>query len=534
MTVGATDAARVIDSNLVRTVPVLLQEAAERWPDQPYLIGLSHRLSFQQAREAVERLAAWLVAQGLRRGDRVSLWMSNRPEWVIAQLAVSWAGGILVPINVRLRHADLAAVLRRSGSRFVIVSGEPAQVDYTAMLSELVEGNEIDGVERIIAIDGAVPSSDRFVRLPNELPQTALPAADVAFDDPAYLMYTSGTTSAPKGVILTFRSLGNAIKTLTNLEPGEIVSCEFPLAAITGCHNSALGALYAGVGLILHDGRDRRAAIALARELGATAFAGHRLLLRSIAEDYARDDLPRYRAGHVFPADPIDRPIYQTLGIEVLRGGYGMTETAGPVVISQSKVSDEAPTYAFGRTAYDAQVRIVAKDGTERAPGEHGEIVVKGPQLMAGYWDDPAATAQAIDAQGWLHTGDLGYLRENGELVFLERFVDTYKCMGFNVSPGEVEDVIKRLPGVKDCTVVGVPDPREGAKGIAFIIPEAGVSFDSGQVRDHVHAQLASFKVPRDVVVVDDVPRTATGKPRRRELAARYVAGTAATVPEPA
>jgi acyl-CoA synthetase (AMP-forming)/AMP-acid ligase II len=511
------------DTTLVRTVPVLLQQAAARWPDKPYLIGLTKSFSFAEARAAVEQLAAWLVSQGLQRGDRVALWMSNRPEWVIAQLAVSWAGGILVPVNVRLRHADLAAVLRRSGSRFVIISGVPAQVDYAAILTELVDGHEIDGVEQIIAIDGHPPAATPFVTLPEPLPWTALAAAKVGFDEPAYLMYTSGTTSAPKGVILTYRSLGNAIKTLTNLDPGEIVSFEFPLAAITGCHNSALGALYAGVGLIVHDGRNRAAALELARSRGATAFAGHRLLLRSIADDFAPDELPRYRTGHVFPADPSDRRVCEKLGIKRIRGGYGMTETAGPVVTFLADVSDETPTYAFGRPAYAAQVRIVAKDGTNRAVGERGEILVKGPQLMAGYWDDPAATAAALDADGWLHTGDLGYLRDNGELVFLERFVDTYKCMGFNVSPGEVEDVIKKWPGVKDCTVVGVPDRREGAKGIAFITPEAGTVFDTAAVLDYVHGQLASFKVPRDIVLVDDVPRTVTGKPRRRELAARYV-----------
>lgn len=454
-----------------------------------------------------------LVDGRVPAGGRVAAIGPNHPGWVSLYYGVPAAGRVLVPLNHRLAPAELVSQLARSGATWVV--GDEDQLDRLAGAG--VDGLLLSGWDALEA-----PADDAG------LPATGAP------DDPAWLLFTSGTTGSPKGALLSHASLLAAVAASAGarpVDPDDVYLFCFPLCHVAGYN-------------VLHRHAHRRPVV-LAERFDAESFcelvSAHGVTSTSLAAtmlsslcDYlddcpvARDALHTLRvvAYGAAPMPPaLLRRAHELLRVDFTQG-YGMTELSGNAVFLDAAAhrrgldGDEALLSAAGWAAPGVEVRTCDPEtGRAVAPGEVGEIEVRAPQVMAGYWEDPAATANTI-RNGWLRTGDLGTLDATGLLRVVDRAKDVIITGGENVSSREVEDVVLTAPGVASVAVVGVADPAWGENVCAVIVPQAGETVDPDEVVATVRARLAGFKAPRHVVVVDALPTNAAGKVVKAELRA--------------
>ena len=480
------------------------------------------RLSYRELDERVTAVAAALIAEGVAPADRVAIWAPNTYHWVLAALGAFSAGATLVPVSTRFTGPEALDVISRSGARALFVAGDFLGVDRLAALraaaaASAAGGPDGGGLDRLGLIVRVPEDWAAFERCGGSVPAAVVRerADGVRPDDVSDIMFTSGTTGRSKGAMTSHeRSLAVArawadTGRLTRADRYLVVN---PFFHTFGFKAGLLACLVSGATLVPQAVFDAGQAMRLVEAERITVFPGPPTIYATILDHPERGarDLSSLRLAVTGAADvpvALVERMQRELGFETVLTAYGLTEA---VVATMCRPGDAAETVArtSGRSAAGFEVRI----------GEQDEILLRGPNLMLGYLDDLEATKAAIDADGWLHTGDAGRLDAAGYLTITGRIKDMYICGGFNVYPAEVEQVLARLDGVAESAVVGTPDRRLGEVGQAFIVRRPGHVLEAADVLAFCRERLANYKVPRRVEFRDALPRNPSGKVLKRAL----------------
>ncbi len=509
-----------------RTVPAALDHFVDQFPDQAALITDDRSFTATELRDEVHRAAAALIALGVEHGDRVAVWSPNTWHWVIACLAIHHAGAAMVPLNTRYTASEASDILARTGAPVLFGMGQFLGNDRVGDLDRAA----LPALRHIvrIPIDADDGTWDEFIAGgsdPEVQAAVIARASAVVPDDVSDILFTSGTTGRSKGVLCAHRqSLSASASWAAN---GKITSddrylCINPFFHNFGYKAGILACLQTGATLIPHLTFDPLRALQAIEQHRITVLPGPPTIYQTLLDHPARHDydLSSLRfavtGAATVPVVLVER-MQSELDIDIVLTAYGLTEANG--MGTSCRADDDAVTVATtcGRPFAGFELRI-----DSATPGESGEVLLRGPNVMLGYLDDPAATAAAIDAEGWLHTGDIGVLDKDGNLRITDRLKDMYICGGFNVYPAEIEQVLARMVGVADAAVIGVPDERLGEVGRAFVVTRPGANLEEQSVIAYTREHLANFKAPRSVRFVDALPRNAGGKvlkPQLRELA---------------
>lgn len=493
-------------------VATLLATSAARVPDRDAWRYADRAASYAEARDTVSRLAAGLRASGLQRGDRVVLVLPNCPELFELLWAAWWAGLVAVPVNRHLHPREVSYVLAHSGARLLVVADatrDPAGADVAEA--------------RVLNIDTA-PYQDLTTH-------ASMPMADVAPEDPAWLFYTSGTTGRPKGATLTHRNLMsmtlNYYADIDRVDDDAVYLHAAPLTHGSGMYllpavgHGAVNVISAAPSFDPGD----YLALAEAGQVTHGAFLAPTMLRRLTDElQSGTADRPRRLRSLAIGGAPLYeddlRDALDAFG-PIITQMYGQGEA--PMTISAMRPdrlpdTSESPRWrSCGQPFTGVDVRIADADGSETAPGTEGEIWVRGDVVMQGYWDDPAATAATV-VDGWLRTGDIGHRDERGFLYLTDRSKDVIISGGSNIYPREIEEVLLTHPAVHEVAVVGLPDAEWGENVAAFVVPQPGSSVTEAELIAHTVAHLASFKKPKSITFLDDLPKSANGKILKRDL----------------
>ena len=519
------------------TTPALLEETiganfeatVARHPDREALVEVAtgRRWTWAELDAAVDALAIGLVRSGLGKGDRVGIWAPNCAEWTITQFATAKIGAILVNINPAYRTHELAYALRQSGIRLLISAPEFKTSDYRAMVAEVRD--EV-GLEQVLFL-GSPEWTDHNVSDPGvtlaELVTWSLDA-----DDPINIQYTSGTTGRPKGATLSHRNiLNNGFFTteLINFTEQDRLCIPVPFYHCFGMVMGNLGCTTHGATMVIPaPGFDPEITLRTIQEERCTGVYGVPTMFIAMQHhpDFASYDLSSLRtgvmAGSVCPVEVMKRCVEDMHMAEVAIA-YGMTETSP--VSCQTRADDdlERRTATIGRAHPHVEIKVVDPTTGETVErGQPGEFCTRGYSVMLGYWEEPEKTAEAIDADGWMHTGDLAEMREDGYCNIVGRIKDMVIRGGENIYPREIEEFLYTHPDIEDVQVIGVPDERYGEELCAWIKmksgPDHGGPLDADAVRAFATGKLAHYKIPRYVQVVDDFPMTVTGKVRKVEM----------------
>ncbi|WP_027861397.1 FadD3 family acyl-CoA ligase [Marmoricola sp. URHB0036] len=495
-------------SSSPRTLPALLRAAAEAHGDRAAYVEDGRTLSYRDLLQRVRETAAGYRSLGFGAGDRVVVWAPNSTDWAVAALAVSYAGGVLVPANSRYTGHEVADLVERTAARLVVVADGFLG---RTQIADLEAAGGLTSVLRVIDIaDLAQVAAD-----PTEIDDVA---DRVAADDVADILFTSGTTGRPKGAMSAHRQtigVADAWAGLGGVAADDRYLVVNPFFHSFGYKIGIVVGLLTGCTLYPVASFDVEGTMRLIQDARITVFPGAPTLYQSLltAPGRASYDLSSLRlavtGAAVVPVVLIERMRADApdgLAIDNVVTAFGMTEA---VVATMCREGDSADTVAntCGR----------AVPGMEASIGDSGELLLRGEYVMLGYLDDPEATREAIDEDGWLHTGDVGTLDEHGNLTITDRLKDMYISGGFNVYPAEVEQALMRLEGVNDVAVVGVPDERMGEVGKAYVV-RASESLSEDDVVAFARERLANFKVPRQVEFIDVLPRNLGGKVLKRDL----------------
>jgi HIP---CoA ligase len=502
----------------LRTVPAVLDRIGTEFADHEALVTDDLTLTYSALRSEITRAAAAMIDLGIDPGDRVAIWSPNTWHWVVACLATHYAGAVVVPLNTRYTTSEASDILGRTAAPLLFVSGQFLGADKAAELDRDALPALRDVVR--IPVEKADGTWDEFMARGGILDAVAARSAAVSPDDVSDLLFTSGTTGRSKGVLCAHRQSLDAPAAWA--ECGELTSADRYLCINPFFHNfgykaGILACLQTGATLIPQLTFDPERAMRAVQEHRITVLPGPPTIYQTLLDHPAREtyDLTSLRfavtGAATIPVVLIER-MQNELDIDIVLTAYGLTEASG--FGTMCRADDDAVTVATtsGRPIAGFELKIA--DGT-------GEVLLRGPNVMLGYLDDPQATAAAIDADGWLHTGDIGTLDGCGNLRITDRLKDMYICGGFNVYPAEVEQVLARLDGVADSAVVGVPDERLGEVGKAFIVKRPGAELDEATVITYTREHLANFKTPRSVAFLDALPRNPGGKvvkPQLREM----------------
>jgi HIP---CoA ligase len=524
----------------MRSVPQAFAESAERHARRTALVGEDgQRLSYAELDALRLQATRALMALGIQAGDRVAVWAQNCVEWVVAGLAIHSAGAALVPVNTRMKGPEAAYVLERSGARLLFCAGRFLDSHYPSLL----ETQRPRGLEKIVVLRDAAPGDFTWQQFLAEAGGAALEdaqtrAAAVRSDQRMDIMFTSGTTGLPKGVVTHH---GQNLRVIAEwsermaLAPEDQYLVVNPFFHSFGYKVGWLGGLLAGCTVLPHAVFDARAVMARIERDRVSVLPGPPTLFISLLNDAERGghDLSSLRAtitGAAAIAPALIERIRAELGFKIVLTGYGLTETCG--IVSLCEPADDAETIALtsGRAIAGTELRCVDADNRAVAPGESGEIVVRGYNVMQGYLDDPAATAESIDDEGWLHTGDIGSLDARGYLRITDRLKDMYIAGGFNCYPAEIERAVAAHPAVAQVAVVGVPDERLGEVGKAYLVLRPNASVQEADFISWCRERMANYKVPRYVEMVAALPTNASGKVLKYELRKAAATTTGGTV----
>ncbi len=500
------------------TVPRLVRHAAAEFGATLAYSMDGHTLTFIELHELIRRTAAVYRQQGVGTGGRVVLWAPNSIEWVVAGLAVTYAGGTLVPANSRYTAHEVADLVQRTQAALVIVADGFLGRTQIADLRPLVDRAPILDLADLNGLAAAVQSTD--------LDATEAAADAVTPDDVADILFSSGTTGRPKGVLSAHRQTIAAAASwsaIGEVSPTDRYLVISPFFHSYGYKVGILVGLLHGCTLYPMATFDTSAALALIESEHITMLPGAPAIFLGLLEspDFANTDTSSLRFANTgaanVPVSLVER-LQRELTFDLVITAFGMTECVVATMCRRGD-SDETVANTCGRAIDGIEVAIANPEtGEHLVPGQEGELLIRGSQVMLGYLDDPAATAETIDSDDWLHTGDVGVLDETGYLRITDRLKDMFICGGFNVYPAEIEQTLTRLDGVLDAAVIGMPDHRLGEVGKAFVVRRDEGIPDADAVIRFARERLANFKVPRDVVFIDALPRNLAGKVLKNEL----------------
>jgi len=517
-----------------QTLPQLVRDAAKRFGADEALLDGDLSLSFAELEARIKTTVRALMASGVERGDRVAIWAPNIAEFVISALAIHSSGAVMVPINTRFKGAEAAYVIERSQARMLFTVSDFLDIDYVHMLKDQPG---IDSIKETIVLRGGAPSGtttfdDFLARAPSVSEHDATARIDaVQPNDLCHILFTSGTTGSPKGVMLEHGPVCTTYSVLADvfdMRRGDRQLVVLPFFHSFGLHVGIVCSLIKGVTIIPHLVFDPVEVMKRIEAEKITLFPGPPAIFQAFADNPARTqfDLSSLRSatigGSGFPPALVEF-LHEEMNIPRVQSGYGLTESSGLVTLSSPPQSAEVIAYTAGCPIPGLEVRIIDADNNTLVQGDPGEVLVRGYNIMRGYLDDPVETAKTIDPDGWLHTGDIGYFREDGNLVISDRKKDMFTSGGFNVYPAEVEKMIMTHPSILQAAVVGVADHRMGEVGMVFIVPAAGASLNAEELIAWARENMANYKVPRHVRIVKELPMNATGKvlkPQLRSLAA--------------
>lgn len=519
--------------------------AAERWRDRVAISFKGADLSFGDLDDAVDRVARGLMALGIGRGEKVALLVTNRPEFIVAVFAIFKIGAVAVPLNTRYRDKDLAYVLEFSECKLLIAVDQSGPVDYLSIIGNVLPAA---GVQAQVGVAGRFGKLDSLVvigdrRLPGSVSWVELIAAgaDVAPaalaeragavkpSDTALIVFTSGTTGNPKGVMHNHGPLRACREhaRLWPMEPGACALNYLPMFHLYGLSELVIGCMIAGVRQVVMEAFDAHEALALIEAQRVQIIHGfdthYADLLRAL--EHKPRDVSSLVFG-TFPSGmdstiPVAREVQKRLCPTVT--GSGMSESWAWVTLSTLADSEEQRCSTSGRAMDGIEVRIV--DPATRQAVPHmvpGEILYRGYSLMQGYYRDPAATARTVDADGWLHSGDQGIQRPDGFVRLLGRYKEMLRVGGENVSAAGVEsELMSLVPEIGQVAVVPYPDARLSEVVAAYVVVKPGANLQAEQIQSACRGKIASFKIPRHVVFVDELPMTASGKVQRTILRER-------------
>ena len=507
----------------MKTVPAAFAASVARHTDRVAVVSEDGTALTYAELDAQRRLAARaLLGHGLRRGDRIAIWSPNRIEWIVAGLAAHSIGVALVPINTRMKGAEAGDILARSGARLLVCSGRFLDTDYPGLLAP----HRPASLETVVVLDESGWAA--FLSRAENISDAAQRQAEAAVDsaDLMDVMFTSGTTGRPKGVMTTqsqnLRTIA-AWSAAVELAPEDRYLIVNPFFHAFGYKVGWLAGLLAGLTVLPHAVFDAKAVLRRIARDRITVLPGPPTLFVSLLNDPERatTDLSSLRAtitGAATIAPSLIERIRAELGFRLVLTGYGLTETCG--VVSLCEAGDDAQTIALtsGKAVAGVEMRCVNADNHPLPAGEAGEIVVRGYNVMQGYLDDPQATTDTIDADGWLHTGDVGVLDERGYIRITDRIKDLYITGGFNCYPAEIERLMAAHPAVAQSAVVGVPDERLGEVGKAYVVLRVGASLDDKTLIAWCRDNMANYKVPRSIAFVDALPVNPSGKVLKYQL----------------
>ena len=492
-----------------------------RSPDKTALIYADgSTMTYRQLADGADRIASMLAGRGIRNGDVVAHLGENSPEFLQVMFGAARLGAVFVPVNTRLAEPEITHVLVDSNTRVLV--HDPAFGERTSAAVAAARTPHV-----VVTGEGSADSPGLARLLSTTAVADRLPDVEVTPDDPAAIIYTSGTTGRAKGAVLTH---GNLTWVAVNcIVDYDIVSTDValmisPLFHVASLGMGALPAILKGATVVLEQGFVPERALAQIERYGVTMLSGVPTTYQLMADHpaWASTDLSTLAkltcGGSPVPTRVLDA--YEARGLSFSQG-YGMTETS-PGATSLPPAMTRAKQGSVGLPHFFTDVRITDAGGAVLPPGSVGEIEIAGPNVFRGYHGLPEATAAAFTADGWFRSGDLGYLDTDGYLFISGRIKDLIISGGENIYPAEVELLLADIDGVTGAAVIGVPDDRWGEVPWAIVTVRDGASVDTDSVRRHLDGKLARYKLPRNIVVVDELPRTASGKVRKADLRSRF------------
>jgi acyl-CoA synthetase (AMP-forming)/AMP-acid ligase II len=505
--------------DLPTTIPRALARAAERFATREALVDGDVRLSFAELATAVDEASRAMLASGVEPGARVAIWAPNMAEWAIAALGAHGAGAVVVPLNTRFKGSEASYILERADVRMLFTVTDFLGTDYVELLAG---APPVPALREIVVLRGAAREGtvawsaflERAAGVTTE--QSHARADAVGADDLSDILFTSGTTGRPKGAMLTHgatvRAYG-AWSEVVGLREGDRYLIVNPFFHAFGLKAGILACVLRGATIIPHAVFDVDTVMARAAEERVSMLPGPPTIYQSILDHpkLAEFDMSSLRlavtGAAVVPVELVRR-MRAELNFETIVTGYGLTEATG--IATMCRHDDDAETIAntSGRAIPDVEVRVA----------DDGEVLVRGYNVMRGFVNDPEATAEAIDADGWLHTGDIGTLDADENLRITDRKKDMFIVGGFNAYPAEIEGMLLEHPAVGQVAIVGAPDTRMGEVGYAFVVPRHGATVDPDELLAWSREKMANYKVPRHVEVVEALPLNASGKVLKYEL----------------
>jgi len=508
------------------TIGAHFELTAQRFADRPALVSCHQdvRMTYAQLDAAIDAVASGLLRAGIEAGDRVGIWSPNCAEWLLVQYATAKIGAILVNVNPAYRSHELEYVLRQSGVRVLFSASAFKTSDYAAMIDEVAD--DLDTLERTVFVDQ--DEWQEFVAAAVDREAIAARMAGLSFDDPINIQYTSGTTGFPKGATLSHHNIlnnGFFVTELVSLTPDDLTCLPVPFYHCFGMVMGNLGTLAHGACVVIPSPSfDPVATLEAVAGEGVTSLYGVPTMFIAMLdhEDFDSFDLSSLRTGIMAGSPcPIEvmKKVVERMNMSEVAICYGMTETSP--VSTQTRVDDplERRVGTVGRVGPHVEVKVVDPDsGLVVERGQPGELCTRGYSVMLGYWEDPERTAEAVDRAGWMHTGDLATMDDDGYLNIVGRSKDMVIRGGENVYPREIEEFLYTHQGIADVAVIGVPDERYGEELCAWVIARPGATLQEDAIRQFCRARLAHFKVPRYVLFVDEFPMTVTGKVQKFKM----------------
>ena len=513
------------------TFPRLVARQAQAFPSRELVVDGERRLSYADFEAQMTRVAKAAMALGVEPGDRVAVWAPNSAEWVVAALGASAAGAAILPMNSRFKGVEAVEVIERARPRLLFTTRRFLATDYPAMLRAATT-REL--AVRIVILDSTGEDGDlgfeEFLDVGNDVPvdeaierRDAIPSGAVSD-----IILTSGTTGSPKGVMTTHGQNVLAWLRYINhlgLRSGERINVTLPFFHNFGLKAGFLNAVLLG-GACVCDATFDPARLARLVETERISFLpGTPTLFAGLLASPARHeaDLSSLRnclvAGSMIPVELVAQ--MQAELCEQVITGYGLSELAAAISLTPRGAPAHRVAEWSGRVVEGVEVRVVGDDGVDVPRGQPGEILARSDCVMVGYMDNAAATAEAIDADGWLHTGDIGILDDEDYIRITDRKKDMFIVGGFNAFPAEIERLLLRHPAIAQVAVLGMPDERLGEVGAAFVVAEPGVAADAAEIIEWSRQNMSNFKVPRRVVVLDELPMNASMKVIKSELRSR-------------
>jgi HIP---CoA ligase len=480
-----------------QTIPEMVLSVGDRFGDSEAVVDGSLRLTFTELADRVRSAAGAFAELGVEKGDRVAIWAPNSAEWMIAAFGLLTAGGVVVPVNTRFKAHEAADIITRSVAKAVLVQKGFLGLDYAAPA----------GVPEIDLKSDFLESGSPFERV-------------VDGDDVADIIFTSGTTGRPKGAMTSHQQnlrLYSEWTDLADLRQGDRYLIVNPFFHTFGYKAGCIASMIRGATVLPMPVLDLDKLVDLVERERITMLPGPPTLYHSLLEvakqDGAKSRLATLRAAVTGSSDiPVEliRRVHDELPFQTIMTGYGLTE-AGTVTASRRGDSFEDIATTVGSACADIELRTA----------EDGELLVRGYNVMKGYLDDPVATTEAIDSDGWLHTGDLATIDEHGRVRIVGRKKDMFIVGGFNAYPAEIEGYLLEHPAVAQAAVIGVPDERMGKVGKAFVVKagdEAAAGVSESDLIDWARQRMAGYKLPRSIVFLDALPLNATGKVMKDRL----------------